>query len=158
MSEALPKYALLEVERRWLVLASSLPSLEGLPHRVIEDHYLPGGQLRLRLVNETGRPPIFKLGKKYGPVTGVSRPVVSLYLTEREAITLRQVCARSARKRRYSLQSGALDVYVQPEHPFAIFEVEFPNVQLAAAYCPPAFVAREVTNDEDYNGFALAAK
>ena len=44
-----PKYAQLELERRWLVDEAKLPSLE-LPCKHIEDSYLTDTRLRLRAV------------------------------------------------------------------------------------------------------------
>ena len=62
----LPKYALWEIERRFLVDPAKLPALDPASERRIEDLYLDGGRLRLRAVTWTvsGRRE-FKLCKKY---------------------------------------------------------------------------------------------
>ena len=46
----LPKYALWEIERRFLVDPAKLPALDPASERRIEDLYLDGGRLRLRAV------------------------------------------------------------------------------------------------------------
>ena len=49
----LPKYALWEIERRFLVDPAKLPALDPASERRIKDLYLDGGRLRLRAVTWT---------------------------------------------------------------------------------------------------------
>jgi CYTH domain-containing protein len=157
MSALPPKYALPEVERRWLVSHSALPDLSSHPCRVIEDRYLAGGHLRVRSITAPGGAKVFKLSKKYAPVLPGQTPVVSVYLSEQEASVLWSLAGRYARKHRHALSQGALDLYLVPEHPFAVFEVEFATTIESGAYVPPGFVGEEVTGNAAYSGFALAA-
>jgi CYTH domain-containing protein len=56
------KYAHIEQERRFL-----LPAMPGGSHedeRFVRDRYIEGTRLRLRLVEQAGRPPEHKLGQK----------------------------------------------------------------------------------------------
>jgi CYTH domain-containing protein len=83
--------------------------------------------------------------------------VVSVYLSEHEASALCVLAGRLARKQRYALPLGALDLYVLPKHPFAVFEVESTTTSESAAFVPPSFVGEEFTGNAAYSGFALAA-
>lgn len=153
-----PKYARLEIERRWLVPRASMPALTGMPRTHIDDRYLEGGHLRFRKVTDASGATVRKLGKKYPPVSEGHAPVVSTYLTDAEAELLSELPGRSSRKHRYQINGGALDVYLHPKHPFAIFEIEFRDVAEAAVYVPPAFVGEEVTGNPEYSGYALATR
>ena len=46
----IPKYSLVEIERRWLVEVSAIDNLEYRPYREIHDLYISGSRLRLRRV------------------------------------------------------------------------------------------------------------
>src|SRR5262249_23214799 len=133
----LPKYSQIEIERRWLVDLSAI-DLESTPHYLIEDLYIVDSRLRLRKVtgpNET----TYKLGKKYGKRTPLSEPITNLYLTEGEYRRFAELPGDRTRKRRYSLQLGSLDVYMEPNGGLAVFEVEFADEQSAANFTPPHF-------------------
>jgi CYTH domain-containing protein len=150
------KYTLPEIERRWLVHEDRLPSLPGVRRREIEDKYIQGGRLRLRAVRAEGTGPVFKLGKKYPRVGIEPEHVVSVYLSEAEHEMLRGLPGAIARKARYSIEGGSLDVYEHPHSRPTIFEVEFKSEPEAAAYVPPDFVGEEVTFNARYTGYALA--
>jgi CYTH domain-containing protein len=153
MSE-LPKYALLEIERRWLVDLAKV-DLSGAPGRDIEDLYIAGSRLRLRKISgaeETA----FKLSKKYGKCTPLAEPITNLYLTEREYGLLSSLPGTRTRKRRYTLAGGSLDVYVAPRAGLAVFEVEFESERAASDFVPPAFVTREITNEPGPSGIGLS--
>jgi CYTH domain-containing protein len=151
-----PKYSQLEVERRWLVELSAV-DLERMPFREIEDLYIADSRLRLRKIAGPGET-LFKLGKKYGKCSLLSEPMTNLYLTEDEYRRFSGLPGHRARKRRYSVQHGSLDVYLEPNCDLAVFEVEFRDEQSAAEFSPPHFVTREVTNDPKFNGFSLAER
>lgn len=151
-----PKYTHPEIERRWLVEPDRIPPLEGMRERRIEDTYLSGGRLRLRKITEDHRLPIFKLGKKYARSGHEPESVVNIYLSEDEYEALRVVPGRIAVKSRFSIADGALDLYEQPKHGFAVFEIEFSSPEAAAVYKPPGFVGEEITFNETWSGFSLA--
>jgi CYTH domain-containing protein len=109
------------------------------------------------VVTESNQEPIYKLGKKYESTISGTHQTVSTYLEKSEYETLALLPARIARKRRYSVHSGALDVYEFPEHQIEVFEVEFANHEDAASYCPPDGVSEEITNNAQFTGFALAS-
>lgn len=135
--QTIPKYARLEIERRWLVLLDAVAGLVPERTRVIDDRYITGTDLRLRAVREVGVEPVFKLGKKYQR-SAEGQPTVSLYLSEDEFAVVSRLPARTATKRRLVIDGGALDIYETPSHGFAIFEVEFDSANAAASYRPPA--------------------
>jgi CYTH domain-containing protein len=153
-----PKYAQPEIERRWLVVAALLPDLSLVPRRDIEDRYVHGGRLRLRTIHTPGETAIFKLGKKYPRRALEPENVVSVYLSTEEHALLAQLPSSVARKSRYAVGGGSLDVYHYPSDLPAIFEVEFPSKEAALQFVPPPFVAEEVTFNASYTGFALAQR
>src|SRR5262245_1836920 len=153
-----PRYALAEIERRWLVDLGEAGPLDGYPYRVIEDRYLAGTRLRLRRMVSSEGTPVFKFVKKYGRGAGLAEPITNLYLTEAEYDTLAQLGGRLARKRRYLIAGGALDVYEHPHAGLALFAVEFATEAEALAYVPPHFVRAEVTHDDRYTGAALSCE
>lgn len=152
----IPKYSQPEIERRWLVEPARIPSLAEVPRREIEDKYLDGGRLRLRVVRAAGAETKFKLGKKYGFVSNEAENVVSIYLEEAEYNSLSLLSGAVTRKSRYAIAGGSLDVYEHPALSHAFFEVEFESAVAAASFCPPAFVGEEVTRNAQYSGFSLA--
>jgi hypothetical protein len=152
-----PKYAIAEVERRWLVDLAAVGSLEGLPYREVEDLYIADTHLRLRKMKNDQGQVVLKLCKKYGKSSGLSEPITNLYLSQAEYALLAQLHGKAVCKRRYPFHGGALDVYLTPST-FAVFEVEFPSESEAAWYIPPTFAREEVTNNPLYSGAALASR
>ena len=150
----LPKYALLELERRWLVESFPLLSLEAYPYRRITDLYIQGTRLRLR--KDEGEVVTYKLCKKYGRTAELAEPITNLYLTEAEYLVLAALPADELVKRRYAVYGGALDVY-ETLPSVVVFEMEFATEKEARAYQPPAFAGPEVTGDPTRTGAALAA-
>ena len=151
-----PKYAAIEIERRWLVDLKGAGDLSNVPYREIEDLYLSSSRLRLRKVSAPGTSTIFKFGKKYGKRTAVSEPVTNLYLTETEYLQLSPLPGTRTLKRRYSIAGGALDVYQRPREGLAVFEAEFDHEASAQAYEPPPFVTREITGESSFTGVSLS--
>ncbi len=152
------KYSHPEIERRWLVELTRLPSFAGVRRREIEDKYVDGGRLRLRVIREQGVETKVKLGKKYGFVGMEPENVVSIYLDEAEYNTLSLLPGVIARKSRYTLVGGSIDVYEYPALSHAIFEVEFNSEEAAASFIPPAFAGEEVTRKLNCSGFSLASR
>ena len=151
-----PKYAITEVERRWLVNLDAVGSLEALSFREIEDQYIPGTGLRLRKMHGPSGKAVFKFCKKYGKVSALAEPTTNLYLTEVEYGLLARLAGHRVRKRRYSIAGGSLDVYSQSGP--AVFEAEFNSEAEAEGYKPPSFVGEEITNNATYSGAALASR
>ena len=154
--DRIPKYAALEIERRWLVDIAAVGDLAAVPFRRIEDLYIESGRLRLRKVIEPDGRCLYKLGKKYGKNPAGAEPVANLYLTEAEHAALSRLPGSTTSKRRYSIAGGGLDVYEHPHAGLAIFEVEFADESAARTYSPPGFVTREITGDPPFSGAALA--
>lgn len=151
-----PKYSAAEIERRWLVDLAQIGSPATVPRREIEDLYIAGMHMRLRKVSAEGEDIIFKLGKKYGKGNSFSEQVVSVYLTEVEFNVMAAMPGTVARKTRYTISAGALDVYQYPNPGFAVFEVEFQSESDASNYTPPSFASQEITHEAKYSGFALS--
>ncbi|HEX2009659.1 MAG TPA: hypothetical protein VJN44_01865 [Roseateles sp.] len=156
-ADSFPKYAQVEIERRWLVSGDVMALLKDAEdYRDIFDRYLHGTNMRLRRVLQQGREPVYKLGKKYAEDLGPGRPVVSIYLSEHEFNLLAGLPASACAKRRYRMAGGSLDVYEFPRHGLAVFEREFADAGAAERYRAPSFVGLEVTGTERFSGAALA--
>ena len=155
-----PKYAQVELERRWRVTQTKLPRLESLPCKRIEDKYLTGTRLRLRKVTAKvtdGPDTVYKLCKKYGK-THLSEAIVNVYLTQSEYDVLNALPGSCLEKLRYVLESGALDVFGASLSGLMLFELEFATEQKAFSYTPPDFAACEVTGVLEYEGASLAER
>ena len=151
-----PKYSRVEVERRWLVDLAQLGDLSRYARREIDDLYISHSRLRLRRVCGPADEVTFKFGKKYGKCSALSEPITNLYLTEHEYGQLRSLPGSRARKHRYTLGDGALDVYLEPCPGLAVFEVEFADERSARQYQPPGFVVREITAEVEFAGMSVA--
>ena len=156
----IPKYALLENERRFLV--AEAPDLTGAPVRRIEDVYLDAGRLRLRkVIHFDGHAPEFKLCKKYGSADPVSAPIVNIYLTEAEHAALAAALpGRPLAKRRYTVaQAGrafSLDVFEGDLAGLMICEAEAPTPESIRTLAFPPWATRDVTGDPFFTGGHLA--
>lgn len=151
-----PPYSKPEYERRWLVSAEAALEDQAERERGIEDRYIQGTRLRLRKVTESGQATIYKLGKKYEPQAFGSHHVVSTYLSEAEYQVFACLPARTARKQRFTVHGGALDVYEQPYQGLRVFEVDFSSAEEAENYEPPQGIGQEITNAVAFTGYALA--
>ena len=152
-----PKYALMEIERRWLVDPAAVGDLADVPYRLVEDLYVSGSRLRLRKTTEPSGSAVFKFGKKYGKRSVLSEPITNLYLTQAEHRQLSGLAGFAASKRRYSIAGGSLDVYQRADSQLIIFELEFDDEAAAQRYVPPPFVTREITDDPAFSGYSLAS-
>ncbi|HWW21701.1 MAG TPA: hypothetical protein VNZ06_12920 [Steroidobacteraceae bacterium] len=151
-----PKYSIEEFERRWLADPSRLGEYQSCPHRIIQDRYLTGTGLRLRKIEPVEGETLYKLGKKYGKSGSYVEPITNIYLSPQEYAALAGLDGRSVRKIRYAFAGGSLDLYSNPNDGLIIFELEFPSVDAASRYLPPAFVREEITDNLRYSGAALA--
>ncbi len=155
MSE-LPKYALTEIERRWLVDLTRCPPLDGRGAAKITDRYLSRSLLRLRKIECSTGEVIYKLCKKYDRISSIAQPIVNIYLSVDGFELLNQLPGPVVVKWRHRCAEGAIDVYGSNHVDLAIFEVEFGDASSAAEYAPPEFVLNEVTDDPSYSGAYLA--
>lgn len=153
---AIPKYAKLEIERRFLVNPTKAPDLAGLPFRRIEDRYLDGTRLRLRAITQsaTGAREL-KFCKKYEGGDALAGPVVNTYLTEAEHAALAAIAAATIAKRRYRVDGFGLDVFEGALDGLMICEAEALTIETAQALVFPGWTAREVTADPFFTGGAL---
>lgn len=138
-----PRYAQLEIERRWWVPSTQAAPLAGGAPRQLTDHYLSGTPLRLRTVQHTDGTVQVKLGRKGAAWLGLLRPVTNLYLGDAEAAPLRSLPAAVVRKHRHAVAGGSLDVFDEPAQA-AVFEVEFDSIAQALAFDPPPWVGDEI--------------
>jgi hypothetical protein len=137
----------LEDEQRYVVTA--LPAAACAP-RLVEDRYLTGTRLRLRVVTDDAGS-TRKLGHKV-PVDAARPSVVwhtTCYLDEREFATLAVLDAASLAKRRWSLADGVADEFLGALRGLVLLEGARP-------FRPPV-PAVEVTDDSRFCGGALAA-
>jgi len=156
-----PKYARIELERRWLVDRAARPSLEGAWMTLIEDRYIDGTRMRLRRMS---RPDLgetkWKLTKKYDTERPEARPIVTAYLTAAEYEVLTALPARVLVKRRYHLpidgRFWSLDVFEGLLAGLEVVETEADDEAALAALVPPAWATKEVTHDVRYQCGALA--
>lgn len=153
---AIPKYAIPEIERRWLVDVAAVRDLSEQPSTVIEDLYVECSRLRLRKMYLAGGKVIYKLCRKYGKTSEWSEPITNLYLKESEYRLLDGLPGDRIRKRRYPVCGGSLDVFEHPHSGLMIFEREFESEAEAAGYAPPDFVTREIGRGDGYTGAELA--
>jgi CYTH domain-containing protein len=156
-----PKYARLELERRWLVDAAGRPDLEGAWQTRIEDRYIDGTRMRLRRMSRPDLGEVkFKLTKKYECDDPAVRPIVTSYLTGREYEVLRALPARELVKTRYHLpidgRFWSLDLFDGPLAGLELVETEADDLTGLAALVPPPWAAKEVTHDARYQCGALA--
>ena len=153
------KYAWVERERRWL--CTNLPA--GLAGRAeaITDLYVTGTRLRLReAVPLDGGPTMRRLGRK-ADVNPSTRLLTSIYLAPEEFALLSGLPGRIIRKTRHHFETAdgvlmAIDLFEGALAGLIMAEAEFDSAEAMAAFTPPAFVGREVTEDAAYTGGALA--
>lgn len=162
MTLDIPKYALLEIERKMRVDAALLPSLSDLPFRLITDRYLDGSRLRLRKIVSNDEVPQYKLCKKYGQVDLFAEPITNLYLTEAEYNTLIVLPGRDLVKRRYRYPFGrgifSLDEFGGSHTGLYLCEIEASSVTELAAIAFPPFCIEDVSANPLYTGVALASR
>jgi CYTH domain-containing protein len=150
------KYAQREIERRWLVPSAVDALIAGAPFSDIEDRYVLGTRVRLRTVHLPDGSTQWKFCKKYPRAAAETfGAITNLYLTGPEFEVLAMLPCAIARKRRYRVAGGSIDVYTHPKT-LAVFEVEFDTEAAAASFVPPPFVGREITGVDAFSGAALA--
>jgi CYTH domain-containing protein len=153
---ALPKYAIFEIERRWLVDLAQCPKFDQHAAATITDRYIDQSLLRLRKVERASGELTYKFCKKYERFDPLAQPIVNVYLSADEYDLLNKLPGRVVVKRRYPFAEGAIDVYLLGDVELAILEVEFETVAAAATYTPPSLALDEVTHNPRYSGASLA--
>jgi CYTH domain-containing protein len=156
-----PKYARLELERRWRVNRAERPSLEGLPATLIEDRYIIGTRMRLRrMAYAEQAETIWKLTKKYDTDRPEARPIVTTYLTESEYALLATLPAHPLRKCRYHLliddRTWSIDLFDDGLKGLELVEIEAANEAELASLNPPSWAGDEITHDPRFQCGALA--
>lgn len=157
----LPKYALNEHERRWLMDRDVLKVIENTKHHCIVDHYLTGSRLRLRSMraSDTGEV-TYKLTKKYGLGDDYSEPITTIYLAQAEYEIFAELPHRVLTKQRYKLaEKGVvytIDVFNEPHQGLILAEIECASQEALLKVPAPSFAVKEVTAAERYRGCALA--
>jgi adenylate cyclase len=147
-----------EIERKFLV-AELPPGLADRPAQRIEQGYLAiapdGVEVRVRRRGETAT-----LTVKSGP--GQVRTEEELAIDERRFASLWPLTGgRRVSKTRHliPLEPGLiaeLDVYHDAHDGLLVAEIEFPSVEAAERFAPPAWLGREVTGDPRYANQSLA--
>jgi CYTH domain-containing protein len=157
-----PKYARLELERRWLVDISTRPALDGHRMTVIEDRYIQGTRMRLRRMTRPDLGEVkWKLTKKYECGDPSARPIVTAYVTEAEYDLLRSLPSRELAKRRFHLpidgRYWSVDLFEGPLQGLETIECEAEDEVALAALVPPDWALREVTHLPQWQCGALAS-
>jgi CYTH domain-containing protein len=153
------KYAHIELERKFLI-TDDIDLVEGLPNKVITDHYVKNTQLRFRMVTDNNGT-IYKLTQKAQSIKGQA-PVTTIYLQESEYKLLNIFDSVSVEKIRYIRNYGnfvlGIDKYLKGNDEIWLAEVEFNSDEEMKNFTPPFIYLDEVTNDTNYNGFTLAQR
>lgn len=153
------KYAHIERERKFL-LSDGFSLVEGLPYKVITDHYIKNTQIRFRMVSDNDST-IYKLTQKAHSSNGQS-PITTIYLQESEFKLLNIFDSVSVTKTRYIRNYGdfvvGIDKYLKAKDELWLAEVEFNSDEEMENFIPPFNYMDEVTDDINYNGFALAQR
>jgi CYTH domain-containing protein len=161
MPSELPKYARVERERRWLVAAGAAPHFPLPFSRRLLDRYLDCGRLRLRaMVDSDGRPPRYKLSKKFASAALDAQPMVTIELTREEYDALLALPGHELVKvRRYDQVGGrqvAFDTFEGPLAGLVTCEIEADSAEELAQIEAPPYALREVTHDPLFAGGHLA--
>ncbi len=159
------RYGRVERERRWLL--SGMPSAAtGLEPTRIVDRYLDGLRMRLREVTGPDGTVVRKLGHKVRLDDGPREVAnTSFYLSDEEYVRLLGLPGRSLVKDRYRVEIAdgagafvAVDVFHGEREGLVLAEVDGGDAppHLPAELLQSLGVVREVTDEEDYTGHALA--
>ena len=153
----IPKYAELEIERRFIVPKHLCPDLADRAFKLITDRYISDSRLRLRaMVPSDGGPAEFKFCKKYESTSALAAPIVNIYLDANEHEILSRLPGKQLRKCRYRIDHAAkvfaLDVFLDELDGLLICEVEAATVSAIRELQLPSWAAIEVTKDAFFIG------
>jgi CYTH domain-containing protein len=152
------KYASVERERRWL--CHDMPMDRAVGADAITDLYVTGTRLRLReAIPLDGGEPIRRLTRK-ADVDATRRLLTTIYLSPQEFALLSGLPGMIIRKTRHRLvtESGvtiSVDRFDGALAGLILAEREFETDAEMAAFVPPDFCVREVTDDLRYTGGVL---
>jgi CYTH domain-containing protein len=155
--DTIPKYAALEIERRWLVDLALAKQSKWYESWEIEDRYLNCGLLRLRHQRQvTTGEDIWKLAKKYPSNDTFSRPMTNLYLSIDEFNALRRIPHQFIKKTRHHTIIGknrwAVDVFDRELTGLVMAEIECEGLEALMSIVPPEWAKEEVTQDPFFSG------
>jgi CYTH domain-containing protein len=157
-----PAYAAIERERRWTCLR--VPQDGVTRSDRIVDRYVSDSRLRLREARRLdGSAAMLRLTRK-ADIDARTRLVTSIYLPEHEfALLAAALPGRRIEKLRHRLQSPpglllSVDQFLGGLAGLVLLEADFETAEAMAAFVPPDFAVREVTDDPRYAGAALAAQ
>ena len=144
-----------------LVNPEFLPDLSVCPCFMIEDRYLDAGRLRLRKATPLGSDEtVYKLCKKYGPITAYEEPIVNIYLSAGEYEALRLLPGRDLRKRRYKYdyqgRTFSIDEHSGALSGLYLCEIESISTADLLTVTFPPFAVRDVAGEAAYSGAGLA--
>src|SRR5258708_1059255 len=117
----LPKYANIEIERRWLVDLARCPPFDEQAGARITDRYVSQSLLRLRQIEYPSGEVSDKVGKKCERMGTHAQPIVNVYLSADEFELLNQLPGRVVVKRRHYHAEGAVDIYRSGDAELAVF-------------------------------------
>lgn len=150
------------VENELSFLVKKMPALVGKPHKEIEQHYLSDGAEPLRLRRAGGT---FELTKKLTLDGGdLSRKEeITVPLERDEYFMLLPLAKRGLTKTRYYVRledgnTAELDVFKGPLEGLVMVEVEFESDERRAAFVPPAWFGRDVSQEAWSSNANLAGK
>lgn len=154
------KYAHIERERRFLV-RNAIPPVVHARRLKIRDRYIVGTTLRLRSVEETDLPTIFKLGQKirFDKKLPSTNAHTTMYISAEEFALLAQLPADTLEKVRWIEKIGDFNLSID-EFGAQLTGLVLAEIDLGATRTfPDTFpldFADEVTNDERFTGGALS--
>lgn len=157
------KYAHIERERRFLLLAPPEGlKLDGDYNRIV-DLYLPNTRLRLRRVETAeGQVIAYKMTQKYASEEKPDhqRVITNIYLDANEYAKMSRLGGRQLVKRRYFYDYNddhyAIDIFAGHLRGLVLAEIESIDDLALSQLVPPPFAIREVTQDPFFTGGHLA--
>lgn len=154
-----PKYAHLEIERRWLVDSERLGNADLCDPIAIHDRYIEGTRTRLRRIERDGAS-VFKLTRKYECDKADARPIVTAYLEEAEYAVFASLPALELTKTRFKLAHGGHEFSIDRFHGalegLMLAEIEMDDLAALRALRDPPWAVRDLTHDLPYQGATLA--
>lgn len=155
-----PKYAQMEIERRWLVDPDAVGRLEVEDPIAICDRYILGTRIRLRRM-QRGADAIFKLTRKYECEDPIARPIVTAYIDASEHEVLAGLPALTLQKTRYKLRyeghDFSIDRFEGALQGLWLGEIELADADTLRRLDNPDWSLRDVTYETSYQGAALAS-
>ncbi len=154
-----PKYAHLEIERRWLVDPGAIEGVALEDAISINDRYILGTRMRLRRM-QRGEDVVHKLTRKYECDDPIARPIVTAYITADEYDRFTALPALALSKTRYKTHHDgydfSLDRFDGPLQGLWLSEIELSDVEALRKMTNPPWALRDVTDELAYQGATLA--